>query len=118
MDQQEIISLTKGPLNVVSAPDRPAREPNAEDAKEITPGMELDARAADGEVIGPENPIDAVGRLLVRELSHKAVIPSTEWDDLLEGDREAFRAVIEGLLLSWDLIEKAKSAHYPSASMQ
>ena len=33
------MTLTKGPLNVVSEPDRPARETDAEDAIEVTPEM-------------------------------------------------------------------------------
>jgi hypothetical protein len=51
-----IMSLTKGPLDVVSEPDRPARETDAEDVIEVTDEMiEAGATAIWEEVGGAED---------------------------------------------------------------
>ena len=61
------MTLTKGPLNVVSEPDRPARETDAEDAIEVTPEM---IEAGCEEIALCESPAIRLGLLLER-FSHQ-----------------------------------------------
>ena len=65
--------------------------------------------ANDSGVLAPESGIDSVAKRLFNELVHKDLIAPLEWDDLCEGDRLAIRSVVEGLILSWRDLRRARS---------
>jgi hypothetical protein len=63
----------------------------------------------DAEIIGPEGGIESVAKLLFDELVHKDLIVPSKWEDLAEGDRLAYRSVVEGLILSWRDLRRARA---------
>jgi hypothetical protein len=61
------------------------------------------------EIIEPEKAIEQAARILYRELEHCDPKDDRKWVDLTQFEREVYRTTIEGLLLSWNLLERARA---------
>jgi hypothetical protein len=62
-----------------------------------------------GEVLPPPSPIEGLAEILCRELGHVGLTEGADYLELLEGEKEIYRSVIEGLLLSWPLLERGRA---------